>query len=544
MKLTREGIEDRERWLKKGYRLPEYDIEAMVERTMKNPFWIHFGAGNLFRAFHARIVSEMLDRGELDRGLIVAEGFDHELVKCAYQAHDNLGIVVTLKADGTMEKEVVASVAESIPLDVDNEVAFARMQEIFMKDSLQMATFTITEKGYMLKDAGGQYRKDVLEDFEGGPAGARSYIGMVTSLLYARFLAGKKPIAMISTDNCSHNGDKLYHAIAEFAYQWKVHCVAEAGFVDYIESGAVSFPWSMIDKITPRPDEGVRKILELDGVEDVTPILTGKNTYVAPFVNAEETQYLVIEDRFVNGREDLHAPGLFFTNRKTVELVEKMKVCTCLNPLHTALAIFGCLLGYDKISEEMKDPGLKHMIERIGYDEGLPVVADPQILNPKEFLHTVLEVRLPNPFMPDTPQRIATDTSQKLAIRFGETIKAYDETPGLDPSALRMIPLVLAGWIRYLMAIDDDGNSFTLSPDPMLSQLCPIVGGITWGDRSASVRIRPILENTQIFGVDLAKAGLTEKICGYFSEMIQGPGAVRATLQKYGTEVWKGFNDR
>ena len=98
-----------------------------------------------------------------------------------------------------------------------------------------------------------------------------------------------------------------------------------------------------------------------------------------------------------------------------------MKVCTCLNPLHTCLAIFGCLLGYRKISDEMKDRELVKLVETVGYKEGLPVVVDPIILSPKEFIDTVLKVRVPNPFMPDTPQRIATDTSQKLAVRFGET---------------------------------------------------------------------------------------------------------------------------
>ena len=65
--------------------------------------------------------------------------------------------------------------------------------------------------------------------------------------------------------------------------------------------------------------------------------------------------------------------------------------------------------------------------------------------------------------MPDTPQRIATDTSQKLAIRFGETIKAYAADEGRDVGDLKLIPLVLAGWLRYLMGIDDKGEKFTLS---------------------------------------------------------------------------------
>ena len=79
-------------------------------------------------------------------------------------------------------------------------------------------------------------------------------------------------------------------------------------------------------------------------------------------------------------------------------------------------------------------------------------------MDPKAFIDTVLQVRVPNPFMPDTPQRIATDTSQKLAIRFGETIKAYAESDELDVASLKLIPLVFAGWLRYLMAVDDAGN--------------------------------------------------------------------------------------
>lgn len=133
-----------------------------------------------------------------------------------------------------------------------------------------------------------------------------------------------------------------------------------------------------------------------------------------------------------------------------------MKVCTCLNPLHTALAIFGCLLDYHLISEELNNETLRKLIEGIGYREGLPVVVNPGIISPKDFLDTVLNVRLPNPFMPDTPQRIATDTSQKLAIRFGETIKAYEASKELHTYDLTLIPLVFAGWLRYLMGIDDN----------------------------------------------------------------------------------------
>ena len=133
----------------------------------------------------------------------------------------------------------------------------------------------------------------------------------------------------------------------------------------------------MIDKITPRPDASVEAILTADGLEDLEPVITSKNTYVAPFVNAEETEYLVIEDKFPNGRPALEKGGIIFTDKETVDKVERMKVCTCLNPLHTALAVYGCILGYHKISDEMKDVDLVKLVETIGYKEGLPVVINP-----------------------------------------------------------------------------------------------------------------------------------------------------------------------
>lgn len=535
MRLNNEGLKDRKSWENAGYSLPEYDREAVTKATRENPFWIHFGAGNIFRAFQANVVQDLLNQGVLDRGLVVAEGYDYEIIQKMNHPHDDYSILVTLKANGTVEKAVVGSVVESLALDPDNAEQFQRLKEIFAADSLQMASFTITEKGYNLYGADGKFTPLVATDLTAGPESPISYIGKVASLLYARFLAGEKPIAMVSMDNCSHNGDKLAAAITAFAEGWSRNGLVKQDFENYIKtSGKVSFPWTMIDKITPRPDASIEELLKKDGVEELDPVITGKHTYVAPFVNAEECQYLVIEDNFPNGRPALEKGGLIFTTRETVDKVEKMKVCTCLNPLHTALAVFGCLMGYTLISEEMKNPCLKKLVEQIGYTEGLPVVVNPGILDPKEFLDTVLNVRIPNPFMPDTPQRIATDTSQKLAIRFGETIKAYAADPKLDVADLKFIPLVFAGWLRYLMGVDDNGKSFTLSSDPRLEELTAIISGISLG---ASTNVEAVLGNvlsdTSLWGVDLKALGMDTTVCRYFRELIAGPGAVAAVLNKY-----------
>lgn len=539
MQLNENGLKNRDEWEKRGYETPKYNRLEMIKKTRENPFWVHFGAGNIFRAFQADIAEKLLNEGVndrgitvIDRGITVVEGYDYEIVKKKYQPNDDYSILVVLKADGSVDKKVIGSVGESLILDSDDDEEFNRLKEIFKKDSLQFATFTITEKGYLVTDAKGKLLPAINADIEKGVNRPQSYIGKVAALLYERYKAGEKPIALVSTDNCSHNGDKLHSAIECFAKGWSENGYVDRGFCEYVNNGKkVSFPWTMIDKITPRPDASVEAMLKADGVENIESIVTGKNTYVASFVNAEETGYLVVEDSFPNGRPKLERGGVIFTDRQTVDKVEKMKVCTCLNPLHTALAIFGCILGYEKISDEMKDGELVKLIEGIGYKEGLPVVIDPGVLNPLEFIDTVVKVRLPNPFMPDTPQRIATDTSQKLAIRFGETIKNY-QSANFNPNNLKFIPFVFAGWLRYLMGIGDDGKTFNLSPDPLLDTVRGYVDKIKLGDRVRGDSLTELLANRNIFGVNLYEAGLADKVLSYFNDMIAGEGAVRKTLEK------------
>lgn len=287
----------------------------------------------------------------------------------------------------------------------------------------------------------------------------------------------------------------------------------------------------MIDKITPRPSEVVKEALLAQGIADMDVIVTSKNTYTAPFVNAEVSEYLVIEDKFTNGRPSLEKAGIIFTDRETVNNIETMKVTTCLNPLHTALAVSGCLLGYTLIADEMKDPTLRKFVEQIGYAEGLKVVVDPGIISPKAFLDEVLTERFVNPYIPDTPQRIATDTSQKVGIRFGETLKAYAKREELNPADLTAIPLAIATWCRYLLGIDDAGKEFTLSPDPLLETLQETLAGVSLGAQTSNVKA--ILSNESIFGINLYEIGVGEKIEGMFHEMLAGPGAVRKTLEKY-----------
>jgi len=509
-------------WEQKGYELPKFDIRALRERTAKEPTWVHFGGGNIFRAFPAAMLNDALNTGQYDRGVIVAETFDFEVVDKAYAPYDNLSLLVSLCSDGTVEKKVIASVTEALKADYQFQ-DWQRLTEIFRQPSLQMISFTITEKGYTYNET------DLSRGLE--PVFA---LGKVTRLLLERFLAGELPLTVQSMDNCSHNGDRVKAGVMAYAERWTQEQLVPQEFLDYLrDESKITFPWSMIDKITPRPHEKVKELLASDGFEDNDYIETERHTFTAPFVNAEEVQYLVIEDNYTNGRPPLHLGGALYTTRETVDQVETMKVTTCLNPLHTAMSIYGCMLGYTLISAEMQDADLRAFIQKIGYIEAMPVVTDPGVLNPYEFIGAVINKRLPNPFMPDAPQRIAMDTSQKLPIRFGETIKKY-VARGLDRSNLVLIPLVLAGYARYLKGLQDDLTPFTPSPDPMLDELQAIVAPLEVGrpDQDYSCLHR-LYSRSDVFGLDLYEAGLGSQIEGMVRELFAGPGAVRQTLHKY-----------
>lgn len=532
MDLCLNSLNDKKWWSDRGINLPKYDIDKVKESTYNNPTWLHFGAGNIFRGFIANLQQKLLDEGIENTGIVASDTFDYEVIEKIYDNYDNLTLLVGLKPDGKNTMDVIASVTEAVIANSKNQESWDRLMSIATNKCLQMISFTITEKGYAIHKLDGSLMDIVIQDINNGPKEPVHAMSVVTALLFERYKCGKSPIAMVSMDNCSHNGDKLKASIFEIANAWLDKGYVDMAFIDYISNeNLVSFPWSMIDKITPRPDAGIEEALTKIKLEKMSPITTSKNTFIAPFVNAEIPQYLVIEDKFPNGRPALEKAGVYFTDRDTVNNTEKMKVTTCLNPLHTALAIFGCLLGYKKISDEMNDELLSKLVNKIGYCEGIPVVVNPGIIDPLDFINEVICERLPNPYLPDTPQRIATDTSQKIAIRFGETIKSY-EILGKQKE-LVYVPLVIAGWFRYLLGIDDSGAEFEISSDPMLNEMKNIVYSIKLGNENDLSILDNVLSNERLFGTNLCKNEMAPTIKEMLKEMLVGPRAVKTTLSKY-----------
>lgn len=534
MRLCYEALQHTGFWRQAGISIPHMDWPRMRAETISAPTWVHFGAGNLFRSLITPLQQQLLEQGAVKTGIIAVDTSRINMAERIYQPFDDMSILVTLYPDGSTRAEAVASIARTLRSSSSLTPDMAALHSMFRAPSLQLVSLTITEKGYALTDLHGGFLPSVQADLRSGPGCCRHTISNLVSLLLTRFQAGGAPVAIVSLDNCSRNGEKLQASVLTLAEQWAMLGAVPAAFLRWLkDQHTVSFPWTMADKITPAPSSAVSALLMDAGIAGMSLVSTGSGN-AAPFVNAEPSQYLVMEDAFPNGRPPLERAGVYMVDRATVGKVERMKVTACLNPLHTALAVYGCLLRYPSIAAEMQDPELKALVEQIGYGEALPVVESPGILEPGAFIQEVVEQRFPNPFIPDTPQRIATDTSLKIPIRFGEIIKSYVSRPDLNPDSLTGIPLAIAGWFRYLLAVDDTGAPMPCSSDPQLSALQEQLAAVTLGSPEGLEKaIPPLLSSSHLFGSDLMAAGLGNKITAMAQELTAGPGAVRATLKKY-----------
>ena len=181
MRLTLDGIKDTSSWAAAGIRLPGYDVLKIAEEGKKRPVWAHFGIGNSFRIFLGGIADSLLEQGLLHAGITCVETFDYETVDKIYDPFDNLSLSVILENDGSRRQKVIAPFSEALKGKSDDPSEWKRLMEIFAAPSLQIVSFTITEKGYAGQD-----------------------------------------------------------------------------YLDYVgNESIVAFPWTMIDKITPRPSEQI-----------------------------------------------------------------------------------------------------------------------------------------------------------------------------------------------------------------------------------------------------------------------------------------------
>ncbi len=321
----------------------------------------------------------------------------------------------------------------------------------------QIVSLTVTEGGYPVDDVSGEFRADAPT------AGPGSAFQLIVSALARRRAAGAGPITLLSCDNILSNGRTTRTATLGVAREH------DESLVGWIEEN-VTFPNSMVDRITPATTDHDREWLETHhGLIDGWPVIT------------EPFRQWVVEDSFAGDRLPLEHLDVIVTDH--VESYEIMKL-RLLNAGHSCLAYLSALAEFDTVDTAMADPAISAFLTEFLGREARPVVPPVAGVDLDAYVHSLIR-RFSNPSIGDQISRLCLDGTAKFPKFLMPTIVAQLDIAG----PVRLSALALAGWCEYLRLGSDPNSPITLSPDVGL-------------DRASRYAIASVDEPAAFLGLD------------------------------------------
>ena len=405
---------------------PAYD------RGLVTPGVVHFGVGGFHRAhqamYHDRLMNEgmALEWGICGVGVMAAD----RRMKQVLSAQDGLYTLVLKHSDGTYEPRVIGSIVEYLFAPDDPEAVIEKMAA----ESTRIVSLTITEGGYNIHDATGEFDEaspDIIRDLEPG-AVPRTTFGLITEALRRRWKRGLVPFTVMSCDNLQDNGRLTKRALTAFAR------LADPELGDWVER-EVHFPNSMVDRITPVTTDADRaEVREVFGIDDQWPVVC------EPY-----TQW-VLEDTFTAGRPPYERAGVQLVEQ--VEPYELMKL-RLLNGSHQAMCYFAYLQGYRLVHEAAQDPLYQAFL--LGYmdKEAAPTLPPVPGVDLDGYKHTLIE-RFCNPHIRDTIARLCAQSSDRIPKWLLPVVR-YQLASGGE---IRRSAAVVASWARYAEGVDEQGD--------------------------------------------------------------------------------------
>lgn len=448
------GLPDKSR-LARGSTAPEIGI-------------VHFGPGAFFRAFGAIYTDDVLNEVGGAWG-IAAVSLRSATARDQLVGQDCLYTSIELSETGK-KKRVIGAISDIFVAPEDPN----RIIELLARDTVQIVTLTITEKGYCHNPADGNLNAehpDIVHDLEqlGSP---KSAIGFLVAGLMARREKGLRPFTLMSCDNLPSNGHVLKKLVLQFAHK------VDPSLAGWIDENA-KFPSSMVDRITPATTE-----------TDIDELEKSSGVYDPACVVHEPFRQWVIEDDFVGKRPAWEKAGAQLVT--SVDAHEFMKL-RCLNGTHSSLAYLGYLAGYETIAQVSNDEDFALYCKKLWATEIVPTLPEPEGEDLTAYCETLLQ-RYQNPSIRHKTWQIAMDGSQKLPQRILGTI-ADNLANGRVPGGLC---LAVAAWIRYVGGIDEKGNQIDVR-DPFSALLKETLNNAP----TAEDKVQNVLALTEIFDPQL-----------------------------------------
>lgn len=391
---------------------PEQGLRASI---------LHLGTGAFHRAHQAWYLHQLLEQEDSRHWGICAVNLRPQDSAAFAQLAAQQGhyCLKTLSPTGEVDYHWIRSLVELVDGAQRPEAVCQRLAD----PAYQLVTLTVTEGGYYLDEQGNldRHQPAVSADLNGG---FNSLYGFLYQGLRQRMLAGHGPLTLLSCDNLRHNGARLRRGLSQF-----IAAKGDQDLLAWVEQ-QVSFPNSMVDRITPRLDPALSaEVRSLFGREDAQP------------VQAEAFCQWVVEDNFRGQRPPLERVGVTFT--ADVLSYEEAKI-RLLNGGHMALAYSAALKGYQRVDEAMTDAELVAQLDSYLHEEVIASLPGSPLDLPRYWQS--IRARFANPYIVDTVSRLCAEGSSKLPIFVLSTLETLLNQGQVPRRGLQ----ILANWYLCL----------------------------------------------------------------------------------------------
>ncbi len=408
---------------------------------------VHLGYGAFHRAHQAVYFDNLMDiTGDTRWGIAAVNlrSVDSEPFSKASELRDGY-LLKTIEPNGNHNFCLVRSHIKFVDAAIDVNAA----HQLFALPSVTIVTITVTESGYFFNN---NWRLNLNEpEIQAGLSGKKSetIYNFLAGALGFRAWRLNEPISILCCDNVRNNGRLLETAFLDYLEAKNL-----PDLLDWVRKN-VSFPSSMVDRITPR------STLELK-----LQALKLFPEYSAAPIHSENFLQWVLEDNFASTSPDLSKVGVQIVSEVAPYEEAKIRI---LNGGHTGLAYLGALAGHLTFDQAMLDSNLRQHFDAWEENEVLPGLDAGIPFDTMDYLHKISK-RFENKGISDQLERICMDGYSKMAIYIRPTLEACLRK-GIFP---KVGFDCVASWVIYARRFKS-GNCKITYHEPFWKKLEPII---------------------------------------------------------------------
>lgn len=454
-----------------GYILQDAPVKVM-----------QFGEGNFLRAFVDYWFDMANEKAGWNGKVTLVQPIGNGLTELVNEQEGLYTLYLRGSENGQKvnNKRVISSVKNCI--NPYTEDGYKAMMELAKSPDLEYIVSNTTEAGIV-------YDADTA--FEQEPP--VSFPGKMTKVLYERFKAGQKGVAILSCELIDANGQELKKIVNRHIDEWNLG----EDFKKWVNEENL-FCSTLVDRIVPGR---IRDPKEVAALEE-------ENGYTDPLTDVGECFGVW----YIEGPKELEEKLPFKKAGVNVHVVPevapyKKRKVRILNGAHTGFVLGAYLAGFDIVRDCMHDDVIRNYMNKMLQDEIIPIL--PLDKEDCEKFASAVEDRFNNPFVDHQLMSISLNSTSKWRARNMPSFLEYVEKFHKLPEVLTMsFAAYLAFYSNEIQRREADGlvckrlagNEYKIQDD------APVLD-FYFAHKDASVEdlVHDVMTNVDFWGQDLTK---------------------------------------